>query len=127
MSLDMSPETAESGGHTPGPTDEVVDWTAAWIAALDRLELDVDETERMMTGLPVSVAESQEHRWTAPTGLGPLPASLNERAMQVNARQIEVARRIALALGATRREADLAHRLSQNSGDAPPLYVDHLM
>lgn len=110
-----------------GDTGEIVDWTAAWIAALDRLELDVDETERMMTGLPISVAESQEHRWTAPTGLGPLPDSLNERAMQINARQIEVARRIALALGSTRREAELAHRLSPSSGDARPVYVDHLM
>jgi hypothetical protein len=127
MSLDMSAEPAESGAHTCEVGGAVVDWTAAWVAALDRLELDVDETERMMTGLPVSVAESQEHRWTPPVGLGPLPASLNERAMQVNARQIEVARRIALALGATRREADLANRLSQNSGDAPPVYVDHLM
>jgi hypothetical protein len=104
-----------------------VEWTQAWVAALDRLELDVDATERMLTGLPVSVAESQEHRWTAPTGIGPLPASLNERAMQINARQIEVARRVALALGATRREADLAHRLSQSTNDAPPVYVDHLM
>jgi hypothetical protein len=107
--------------------EEPVDWTAAWVAALDRLELDVDETERLMTGLPVSVAESQEHRWTASAGLGPLPSSLNERAMQINARQIEVARRIALALAATRRESDLAQRLSPARAEAQPVYVDHLM
>ena len=107
--------------------NEPVDWTRAWIDALDRLELDVDATERMLTGLPVSVAESQEQRWTAPTGFPPLPDSLNERAMQINARQIEVARRIALALAATRRESDLAHRLSPQGPDAPPVYVDHLM
>jgi hypothetical protein len=109
------------------PAAEVDDWTAAWVAALDRLELDVDDTERLLSGISISVAESQEQRWSAPTGFGPLPESLNERAMQINARQIEVARRIALALAATRRESDLAHRLSPGGPDAPPVYVDHLM
>ena len=122
MSTDALPRATGSDG-----SDEPVDWTQAWIAALDRLELDVDETERMLTGLPISVAEAQEQRWVAPTDLGPLPSSLGERAMQINARQIEVARRIALALGATRRETELAHRLSPTTGEAPPLYVDHLM
>jgi hypothetical protein len=126
MSTDALPRSTDANAGAAGD-HEIVDWTSAWIAALDRLELDVDETERMLTGLPVSVAEAQEQRWTAPTDLGPLPMSLNERAMQINARQIEVARRIALALGATRREADLAHRLSQNDAAARPVYVDHLM
>ena len=47
--------------------------------------------------------------------------------MRVNARQLEVARQIVLALGATRRESELAHRLSPNGQHASPVYVDHLM
>ena len=103
------------------------DWTDAWVEALDRLELDVDEAERMLTGSLLSPDEAQQNRWVAPTGFGPLPESLYERAVQVNARQIEVTRKIALALGATRRESDLAHRLSSSGQPAGPLYVDHLM
>ena len=71
--------------------------------------------------------QAAEQRWVAPTGLGPLPESLIERARQVNLRQLEVARQIVLALGATRRESDLDHRLSPNGQHATPLYVDHLM
>lgn len=103
------------------------DWTGAWVEALDRLELDVDEAERMLTGSLISPDEAQQNRWVAPAGFGPLPETLYERAVQVNARQIEVTRRIALALGATRRESELAHRLSSNGHPATALYVDHLM
>jgi hypothetical protein len=105
----------------------VDDWTDAWVEALDRLELDVVEAERMLTGSLLSPVEAQENRWVAPTGFGPLPESLYDRAVQVNARQLEVTRKIALALGATRRESELAHRLSANGHHATPLYVDHLM
>jgi hypothetical protein len=107
-----------------------VDWTAAWAEALDRLELDVDEAEQMLAHSSVSAVEATaagERRWVAPAGFGPLPESLYERAVEVNARQLEVARKIVLALGATRRESELAHRLSPNGHHASPMYVDHLM
>ena len=121
---------------TPGPGPSAgsatalatpVDWTAAWAEALDRLELDVEETERLLIGSSPSSAQTQASRWVAPTDLGPLPESLQERAIRVHARQIETGRRLALALGATRRESDLAHRLSQAGLHHSPLYVDHLM
>jgi hypothetical protein len=111
-------------------TDVAPDWTATWVEALDRLELDVEQAEQMLTHASVSAAragQAAEQRWVAPVSFGPLPESLYERAMQVNARQLEVARKIVLALGATRRESDLAHRLSPNGHHATPMYVDHLM
>lgn len=109
---------------------EPEDWTAAWVEALDRLEIDVDEAELLLVTGSVTAAEATvatEQRWVAPTGFGPIPESLHERAVRVNARQLEVARRIGLALGATRRESELAHRLSRGAQQAAPLYVDHLM
>jgi len=110
--------------------DGTPDWTEAWLEALDRLELDVEQAELMLSHSSVSVdqaGQAAEQRWVAPTGFGPLPESLVERARQVNGRQLEVARRIVLALGATRRESDLNHRLSPNGHHARPMYVDHLM
>jgi hypothetical protein len=103
------------------------DWTAAWTEALDQLQLDVAEVEQMLTVSAVDSAGAQDRRWVAPTDLGPLPDSLFERAVAVNARQVEAARRIGLALGATRRESELAHRLSPIGQHATPMYVDHLM
>jgi hypothetical protein len=102
---------------------EPEDWTAAWVEALDRLELDVEEAEQLLVTSSVSIAEATiagEQRWVAPTTYGPLPESLYERAVQVNSRQLEVARKIVLALGSTRR-------LSPNGHHASPMYVDHLM
>ena len=66
----MTTDAAPRRPSDPAPerATEIQDWTAAWIAALDRLELDVDDTERLLSGISVSVAESQEQRWTAPTG-----------------------------------------------------------
>jgi hypothetical protein len=107
--------------------DDPADWTAAWTQALDALELDVAETERLLIGSGPSSAQTQAARWVAPTDLGPIPQSLQARAIAVHARQIETGRRLALALGATRRESDLAHRLSQFGPHHSPLYVDHLM
>jgi hypothetical protein len=109
---------------------EPEDWTAAWVDALDQLELDVFEAEQLLVTSSVTIAEATvagEQRWIAPATYGPLPESLYERAVQVNGRQLEVARKIVLALGATRRESELAHRLSPNGHQATPMYVDHLM
>jgi hypothetical protein len=110
-----------------GAVEEQIDWTSAWTEALDRLELDVAETERLLAGRRTSSAEAQAARWVAPTDLGPIPESLQERAIRLHGRQIETAHRLALALGATRRESDLAHRLSRSGPRHSPLYVDHLM
>lgn len=112
------------------PVDEAVaepDWDRAWVAALDELELSVADAEQLLVGeLPPATAV-QSGRWVAPTDLGPLPETLQDRAIALNQRQLEVAGRIALALAATRKEHDLVHRLSRFTGAKSPIYVDHLM
>jgi hypothetical protein len=119
------PDATGTAGTAGGA--ELDDWTAAWTAALDDLELDVQQTELMLASSLPAVALTQSRQWVAPTGLGPIPLSLHERARRINARQLETAKRLTLALSATRRESDLAHRLSQFGPHHAPLYVDHLM
>ena len=63
----------------------------AWETALDRLELDVMLTERLLDradGEPGRLP--QLHPWEPPTGLGLMPERLLERARLVLARQAEL-------------------------------------
>jgi hypothetical protein len=102
-----------------------VSWDAAWVEALDRLELDVAATEQLLQALhsdadlpPVTPGE-----WTAPVGLGPLPAALRERAGALLQRQLETARLVATELATTRRHAN-AVRAASRRDVVRPLFVD---
>lgn len=101
------------------------EWRAAWTAALDALESDVEAVERAL---------ADEHRrrdmpaastWSPPTGLGPLPLDLRPRADEILARQIAAARELAAAMAANRRQAALASRIEVGTaGKHIPSYVD---
>jgi hypothetical protein len=103
-------------------------WRAAWTAALDELEADVEAVEALL---------ADEHRqrelppsspWSPPTGLGPLPLDLRPRADSILSRQLTAARSLATAMTATRRQAAFAARVdSGGTGKATPSYVDCAM
>jgi hypothetical protein len=99
---------------------------AAWVAALDDLEVDVAAAERLVaevrTGHELPVIEP----WTAPAGLGPIPDDLRRRADDILARQLRVATDIAAGIGATRRHAAVAARLD-NRDATRPAYLDCAM
>lgn len=104
------------------------DWRAAWTAALDELEVDVDRIEHML---------AEEHRdrdhplvdpWTPPEGLGALPIELRPRADLILTRQLAAAQAIARALTTNRRQAVMAARIEVgDQGAARPAYVDCAM
>src|SRR5690606_12185487 len=91
-----------------------------WEAALTELELDVAEIEAMLADDHLPIAAS---RWVPPTGLGPLPEPLRERAQQLLDRQGEVAIRLSEALVLSRRQARLTEVLKAG-GPRRPLYLD---
>ncbi len=105
--------TAVTGAATPT-------WQAAWEAALTALELDVDEAERMLDHEHVPTATDP---WTAPTGLGPLPAPLADRARALLVRQSEVSRRVAEAAILARRHSAVAQAMRAKP-PAVPVYID---
>jgi len=99
---------------------ELTDWEAAWDAALTALELDVDVAERMLghDHLPAT-----PDPWTVPTGLGPLPAALADRARALLDRQVEVSRRVAEAAVLARRHGQVAQAM-RSAPPALPVYLD---
>jgi hypothetical protein len=105
-----------------------VTWRAAWAAALDELELDIERAEALLSrDHSVRDAHTDELlqgvTWTPPGDLPPLPAELVDRARAVLDRQTAVAAGLALAMTVNRRQALLAARMSAEVA-ARPAYVD---
>ncbi|MBU4337492.1 MAG: hypothetical protein KJ548_13100 [Actinobacteria bacterium] len=81
-------------------------WDSAWTSALESLELDVAVAERVLDNnhLP-SVAEvAALAAWRPPADLGPLPASLADRARALLERQLATAAAIGRAMTMNRRQ-----------------------
>jgi hypothetical protein len=104
-------------------------WDAAWARALDAMELDVAATELLLEQVHARVdapPPSLSGSWTPPSGLGPLPASLRERASALLERQLAAARAVAVELGTTRRHAVAVEAMSVRP-QPRPLFVDRAM
>jgi len=62
---------------------------ARWCATLDEIESHVDRSERLLgevTEMDATVLDGDEYHWSAPVGLGPVPAALQGRALSLLAR-----------------------------------------
>ncbi len=114
----MSTVTA-TGGRSAASFD------AAWVEALTSLEMDVATAEAMLDSdhLPSVEAVARLSAWQPPTGLGPLPASLLDRARALADRQRSAAEAITRAMIANRRHLAA---LSEMSARPPsqPVYLD---
>jgi hypothetical protein len=106
----------------------VDEWRAAWAAALDELESDVEQAEALLADDHMQREHPPVNPWRPPQGLGPLPLDLRPRADAILNRQLTAARDIALALGANRRHAAFAAKVEGGSDGGPrPSYVDCAM
>lgn len=99
-----------------------VAWEGAWVAALDDMEIAVREAEALLTDAhrPAPVVAAP---WTPPEGLGPLPATLEERARALLERQLTVAHALSVAMASGRRHRRALASLTPASAH-PPVYVD---
>jgi hypothetical protein len=103
-------------------------WRAAWTAALDELEADVDAVEAMIAQAHRDQELPVPDPWSPPQGLGPLPLDLRPRADGILARQIAAAAALAQAMTANRRQAAFAARVESGAqGRSGPVYVDCAM
>lgn len=98
-------------------------WEAAWSHALTELELDVAQAEALLRADHEATAAVRTHPWAPPTGLGPLPASLAQRAQALLDRQLDVARRTAEAALLSRRHLVAVDAMRERP-PAVPVYLD---
>jgi hypothetical protein len=106
-------------------------WRDAWVRALDEAELGVAEAERLLAAVHAGASpdaapdarSSLTGAWAPPTGLGPLPETLEERARIVLARQLAVAERLAAAAVQSRQQLAFA-RGADVTAPTRPLFVD---
>lgn len=95
-------------------------WHEAWAAALDELELSLDQAERLLEAhdpVPPPV-------WQPPALVGPVPDQHVERARRLLDRHLRVTREIATSLAATRQQLQLTQRLADDRPHGGPIYVD---
>ncbi|GGM60913.1 hypothetical protein ACFFX1_28200 [Dactylosporangium sucinum] len=102
------------------------DWDAAWSAALDAMELEADEVERMLRhrDMPERLP-AEAPGFTPPPGIGPLPAALEERARRLVQRQLDLSRELSIAIAGNRQQARLVARLHREADQSVPVYLDN--
>lgn len=92
---------------------------AAWIAELDRLELDVLVLERRLA----SGAPPRSDAWTAPELTIPMPPELLEQALAIQQRQLAALATLRDTLDSLGRQRAVAARMT-NAAPERPVYLD---
>lgn len=95
-------------------------WEAAWVAALDELELSVDRAEELLHATDPEPLPP----WQPPAVTGPPPPEQLHRAHILLERHQRVTHDLAQAMAATRQQIALAAKLSRNRPAETPVYLD---
>lgn len=103
------------------------DWRQAWTAALDELEMDVAETEAMLTDGRRMSETPLSNLWQPPQDLGALPLELRPRADEILTRQLAAAEEIARRLTSTRKQQVVTARIETGERVKRPIYLDCAM
>lgn len=96
------------------------DFRAQWVAALERLELDVGNAEQML-------AERQRlelEPWVPPTLRAPIPDDLVPRARLIHERQLAVAHAMTQQVSSTTQRLSLTMRMRALVIPDVPVYID---
>ena len=99
------------------------DFRAAWVAELDRLEIDVEVAEAMLAA-DRAAELAPLAPWEPPVMRAPLPSDLEPRARLVLERQLAVAYRMTERLTETGRHRRLTQAIRDTAQPDIPIYVD---
>ena len=100
-----------------------------WDGVLGELEAQVVAFEDVLAAARADEIDAWNQRtsgWVPPTGLGPLPPQMRERAARLLQSQLEAAERIVAQITSSRRQRDLAARMSYATRPVPA-YVDRAL
>jgi hypothetical protein len=100
------------------------DWDAAWSAALDELELTLEQTAALLRG---DTPEDAPAPWTPPALPGSMPAHLAGRAQSLFSRQQELIRQTAAAAAGVKQQLTLLSKVAGIADARTPersVYVD---
>lgn len=102
-----------------------VDWSTAWTAALDDLELTLEQTEQLLRGDHAALPTIAEP-WSPPQLAAPLPAELLERAQSLLARQHLLMAQTATAMCGARQNLALVGKVADAAGVRRPAQAVYL-
>ncbi|MGY2002209.1 hypothetical protein [Blastococcus sp. SYSU DS1024] len=115
-----------SGSSTSGERRPPADWHEA----LDQLEGDVlDAQESLARGRAEEIAAwgRRSTDWVPPSGLGPLPADLRERAARLLQHQLAVAEALVERITQSQKQRDVAARMSYGAERPVPSFIDRAL
>lgn len=104
-------------------TSTEVDFHAAWVAELDRLEVDVELAEELLAA-DRAAELSPPAPWEPPVMRGPLPSDLEPRARLVLERQLAVAYRMTERLTENSRHRRFTQAIRDTAQPDIPIYLD---
>jgi hypothetical protein len=123
----MTPSHPPAPGRDGPPSD--------WATVLDELEGEVLAAEATLQSgeLPEDRAVAAEawgrrvQDWVPPSGLGPLPQDLRERAAHLLQHQLAVAEELVERIIQSRRQRDVAARMSYGPSRPVASYIDRAL
>jgi hypothetical protein len=118
----MTGDRRRQPGQEPGPPPN-----RAWSEALDALEGDVLDVERTLArGRAEEIAAwgRRSTDWIPPSGLGPLPDDLRERAARLLQHQLAVAEELVERITQSRKQRDVAARMHYGPARPVASFID---
>jgi hypothetical protein len=124
-----APPARAGGSSTSGrdPRRPSVDWTRV----LSELEGEVLAAEQTLVAdgraEEIAARGRRTEGWIPPTGLGPVPLDLRERAMRLLQHQLAVAEALIERITQSQRQRDVAARMSYGPSRPVASYIDRAL
>lgn len=115
---------------TGAPVEPVGQSTLSWASVLANLAREAAAHEHALDTFARGETSDlpEAGPWVAPSGLGPIPVDLHQQALEVLARQLALAERLAEAQTRNRQQQAVADRLDGGYGrNHAPVFFDAAM
>jgi hypothetical protein len=105
--------------HRPASAGE-----RTWVSTLNDLEDDVTYMEQVLVAPSEDLLVALGQTWSPPMSLGPIPDDLRERAARLLQRQLAVAESLVEQITKSKRQREVAERMSHGADRPAAAFVD---